>query len=114
MLNLLEVNSIVFITNKDAYCVFIAFFFDLFVELCELLVQTLRASLVDSRSIEDVDDTFCFTKQPCCEGSLLLRLRPESELCLSLSLAWKHHLLRVVVNLLCNRVACVGWLHIVR
>ena len=114
MLYFLKVHAVIFISYQDAYCVFTALFVDLIVKARKLLVQTLRTTLEDAGSIEDVDRTFRFTKESRREGSLLLCLCPESELGLSLFLTWESHFLRVVVDLLGNGVACFRELRTVR
>ena len=74
MLNLLEVHSVLLVSNQNAYCVFVAFFVDLSVEPLELLVQTILAALVDSGSIEDVDGALRLAEESSCEGPFLLCL----------------------------------------
>ena len=74
MLNFLEVHSVFLVPDKNAYSVLIAFFVNLSVEPLELLVQTVLAALVDSRSIEDVDGALSLAEESSRKWPFLLCL----------------------------------------
>ena len=99
-MKLLEVDAIGLVSDENTNCVFTALFVDLIVEMCKFLIKGLLAAPVCLQIVVYVDGAFGFTEESSREGSLLLCLRPEPQLCLGLSIAWERHLLRVIVYLL--------------